>query len=59
MSGLPEHLPYAANGVTVNSEIDRRVALARHGKGSSLLYFRRPLRVEEIKVDRGERLARR
>ena len=35
----PEHLPYAANGVTVNSEIDRRVALARHGKGSSLLYF--------------------
>ena len=33
----PEQLPYAANGVTVNPE--RRVALARHGKGSCLLYF--------------------
>ncbi len=33
----PEHLPYASNGVTINP--DRRVALARHGKGSSLLYF--------------------
>jgi len=33
----PEHLPYAPNGVTVNPE--RRVALARHGKGSSLLFF--------------------
>jgi prepilin-type N-terminal cleavage/methylation domain-containing protein len=32
----PEHLPYAPNG-TVNP--DRRVALARHGKGSCLLYF--------------------
>jgi len=35
----PEHLPYAPNGVTLNSEIDRRVALARHGKGSCVLYF--------------------
>jgi prepilin-type N-terminal cleavage/methylation domain-containing protein/prepilin-type processing-associated H-X9-DG protein len=33
----PEHLPYAPNGTTVNP--DRRVALARHGKGSCLLYF--------------------
>jgi len=35
----PEHLPYAPNGVTINSEIDRRVAFTRHGKGSCLLYF--------------------
>jgi prepilin-type N-terminal cleavage/methylation domain-containing protein/prepilin-type processing-associated H-X9-DG protein len=33
----PEFLPYAPDGRTVNTE--RRVALARHGKGSSLLYF--------------------
>jgi prepilin-type N-terminal cleavage/methylation domain-containing protein len=33
----PTHLPYAANGNTLNSE--RRVALARHGRGPVLLYF--------------------
>jgi prepilin-type N-terminal cleavage/methylation domain-containing protein/prepilin-type processing-associated H-X9-DG protein len=34
----PEHLPYAPDGRTINT-IERRVALARHGKGSNLLYF--------------------
>jgi prepilin-type N-terminal cleavage/methylation domain-containing protein/prepilin-type processing-associated H-X9-DG protein len=33
----PEHLPYAADGRTLNPE--RRVALARHGNGCNLLYF--------------------
>lgn len=33
----PTHLPYAPDGRTINSE--RRVALARHGNGSCLLYF--------------------
>ncbi|HTI68593.1 MAG TPA: type II secretion system protein [Candidatus Limnocylindria bacterium] len=33
----PGHLPYAANGKTVNPE--RRVALARHGRGANLMYF--------------------
>jgi len=33
----PVHLPYAANGRTLNS--DRRVARALHGKGPNLLYF--------------------
>ena len=38
------HLPYGANGLlpnpkTGNSFGDRRVALARHGKGCALLYF--------------------
>jgi prepilin-type N-terminal cleavage/methylation domain-containing protein/prepilin-type processing-associated H-X9-DG protein len=33
----PEHLPYAPDGRTINTE--RRVALARHGNGSNLLYF--------------------
>jgi len=33
----PEHLPYAPDGRVINSE--RRVALARHGNGSNLLYF--------------------
>ncbi len=32
-----EHLPYAANGVTLKPE--RRVAAARHGRGASLLFF--------------------
>jgi prepilin-type N-terminal cleavage/methylation domain-containing protein/prepilin-type processing-associated H-X9-DG protein len=32
-----EHLPYAANGVTLKPE--RRVAAARHGRGSNLLFF--------------------
>ncbi len=39
----PSHLPYAANGLenprTGADTSDRRVALARHGKGSALLYF--------------------
>lgn len=39
----PSHLPYAANGMenprTGADTADRRVALARHGKGSALLYF--------------------
>ena len=33
----PSHLPFAANGKTVNS--DRRVAKSRHGKGPNLLFF--------------------
>ena len=33
----PEHLPYAANGVSLKPE--RRVAAARHGRGSNLLFF--------------------
>lgn len=33
----PEHLPYAANGVTLKPE--RRVAAARHGRGANLLFF--------------------
>jgi hypothetical protein len=33
----PTHLPYSANGVTVNPE--RRVALARHGRGPVLMFF--------------------
>ena len=33
----PGHLPYAANGKTINSE--RRVALARHGRGSNLMFY--------------------
>ena len=33
----PAHLPYAPGGRAVNSE--RRVALARHGEGSALLFF--------------------
>jgi len=33
----PTHLPYAANGKTLNPE--RRVALARHGSGPVLMYF--------------------
>jgi prepilin-type N-terminal cleavage/methylation domain-containing protein/prepilin-type processing-associated H-X9-DG protein len=33
----PSHLPYAPGGVTLNPE--RRVALARHGRGPVLLYF--------------------
>jgi prepilin-type N-terminal cleavage/methylation domain-containing protein/prepilin-type processing-associated H-X9-DG protein len=33
----PSHLPYAANGKTVNTE--RRVAKTRHGRGSNLMFF--------------------
>ena len=33
----PSHLPYATNGITVNSQ--RRVAKARHGAGPNLLYY--------------------
>jgi len=33
----PDHLPYAPDGRTINPM--RRVALARHGNGSCLLYF--------------------
>ena len=33
----PYHLPYAPNGSSLNPE--RRVALARHGRGPVLLYF--------------------
>jgi prepilin-type N-terminal cleavage/methylation domain-containing protein/prepilin-type processing-associated H-X9-DG protein len=33
----PDQLPYAPDGRTINTE--RRVALARHGNGSCLLYF--------------------
>jgi prepilin-type N-terminal cleavage/methylation domain-containing protein/prepilin-type processing-associated H-X9-DG protein len=33
----PSHLPYAPGGVVLNAE--RRVALARHGRGPVLLYF--------------------
>jgi prepilin-type N-terminal cleavage/methylation domain-containing protein/prepilin-type processing-associated H-X9-DG protein len=33
----PSHLPYAANGKTLNSQ--RRVARNRHGTGPNLLYF--------------------
>jgi prepilin-type N-terminal cleavage/methylation domain-containing protein/prepilin-type processing-associated H-X9-DG protein len=33
----PSHLPYNSAGTTVNRE--RRVALARHGKGPDLLFF--------------------
>ena len=33
----PQHLPYAAGGKTLNAE--RRVARARHGRGSNLMYF--------------------
>lgn len=33
----PGHLPYSANGKTLNSE--RRVASTRHGQGPNLLYF--------------------
>jgi prepilin-type processing-associated H-X9-DG protein len=33
----PQHLPYAQDGRTINPT--RRVALARHGNGSCLLYF--------------------
>jgi prepilin-type N-terminal cleavage/methylation domain-containing protein/prepilin-type processing-associated H-X9-DG protein len=38
------HLPYGANGLLPNPKTgrdseDRRVALARHGKGAALLYF--------------------
>jgi prepilin-type N-terminal cleavage/methylation domain-containing protein/prepilin-type processing-associated H-X9-DG protein len=33
----PSHLPYNANGKTLNPE--RRVAQARHGHGSNLMYF--------------------
>ena len=33
----PSHLPYSANGKTLNSE--RRVARARHGQGPNLMYF--------------------
>ena len=33
----PEHLPYAAGGVSLKPE--RRVAAARHGRGPTLLFF--------------------
>lgn len=33
----PTHLPFAPDGRTINP--DRRVAMARHGNGSCLLYF--------------------
>ena len=33
----PSHLPYATGGRTLNPE--RRVALARHGRGPNLMYF--------------------
>jgi prepilin-type N-terminal cleavage/methylation domain-containing protein/prepilin-type processing-associated H-X9-DG protein len=33
----PSHLPYAADRKTVNR--DRRVALARHGKGANLMFY--------------------
>ena len=33
----PDHLPYMPNGRVLNTE--RRVALARHGAGSALLFF--------------------
>jgi prepilin-type processing-associated H-X9-DG protein len=33
----PSHLPFAANGKTVNPE--RRVAKARHGAGSNLMFY--------------------
>ncbi len=33
----PDHLPYAIGGKTVNGE--RRVALARHGRGPNLMFF--------------------
>jgi prepilin-type N-terminal cleavage/methylation domain-containing protein/prepilin-type processing-associated H-X9-DG protein len=33
----PEHLPYAPGGVTLRPQ--RRVALARHGRGPNLLFF--------------------
>jgi prepilin-type N-terminal cleavage/methylation domain-containing protein/prepilin-type processing-associated H-X9-DG protein len=33
----PEHLPYAAGGVSLKPE--RRVAVARHGRGPNLLFF--------------------
>jgi len=33
----PEHLPYAPGGVSLRPQ--RRVALARHGRGPNLLYF--------------------
>ena len=33
----PEHLPYTANGLGLKPE--RRVAAARHGRGSNLLFF--------------------
>jgi len=33
----PDHLPYMPNGRVLNTE--RRVALARHGLGSSLMFF--------------------
>jgi len=33
----PTHLPYAANGTSLNPE--RRVALARHGRGSVVMFF--------------------
>jgi prepilin-type N-terminal cleavage/methylation domain-containing protein/prepilin-type processing-associated H-X9-DG protein len=33
----PSHLPYAANGKTLNS--DRRVAAKRHGTGPNLMFF--------------------
>src|SRR5438309_1789305 len=33
----PSHLPYAANGSTLNPE--RRVAVARHGRGPVLMFF--------------------
>ena len=33
----PDHLPYAAGGIRLNPE--RRVALARHGRGPVLMFF--------------------
>jgi prepilin-type N-terminal cleavage/methylation domain-containing protein/prepilin-type processing-associated H-X9-DG protein len=33
----PEHLPYAANGTTLNQQ--RRVAASRHGRGPNLMFF--------------------
>jgi prepilin-type N-terminal cleavage/methylation domain-containing protein len=54
----PSHLPYAADGVTVNNSTDatngRRVALARHGQGDVLLYFDGHAaykRAQAIKID--------
>ncbi len=35
----PSHLPYAPGGKTLNSASDRRVAWARHGFGSNLMFY--------------------
>jgi prepilin-type processing-associated H-X9-DG protein len=48
----PVHLPYAPGGKVVNSQ--RRVALARHGRGPNLLFFDGHAawkRAEQITVD--------